>query len=112
MKEYVMNEQKDTKPTKKPAEAKNGGAPLVHVIRRGSIAASIWQRQTATGHCYYDFSLSRAWKSVSSNRTGYSTNFSEKNEKALVEVVQAASVWIAAQGTEERSDDARESLAA
>lgn len=105
-----MNESNDTKPTKKTA--KGGDTAPVHVIRQGAIAASIWKRQTTNGgHEYYDYSLSRSWKSVSTERTGYSTNFSDKNEKALVEVIQAASAWIAAQGKTE-SADARESLAA
>ena len=108
-----MNEANEAKQTKKRTEAQGEGAAPAQVIRRGAVAASIWKRQTATGHAYYDYSLSRAWKSATSNRTGYSTNFSAKNEKALVEVVQAASAWIAAQDQAEQADgDARETLAA
>jgi hypothetical protein len=107
-----MNELKTNKEPKKPADSKTAATMPVHIVRRGAIAASIWKRQTATGHEYFDFSISRAWKSTSSNRTGYSTNFSEKNEKALLEVVQVASSWIAANSQEEQADGARETLAA
>ena len=107
-----MNEPKENKPSKRPASSGSADNMPAHVVRQGAIAASIWKRQTSSGHTYYDYSLSRSWKSKSSERTGYSTNFSEKNEKALVEVVQAASVWIAAQNQNEASEPARESLAA
>lgn len=108
-----MNEDKETKPTKKSTAAKSTDTQPVQVIRQGAIAASIWKRQTGSGHTYYDFSLSRSWKSAKTERTGYSTNFSEKNEQALVEVIQAASAWIAGQNQQsEASEQARESLAA
>lgn len=107
-----MNEEKETKPSKNGAPAKGAEAAPVFVVRQGAIAASIWKRQTATGYAYYDFSLSRSWKSTTTDRTGYSTNFSDKNEKALVEVIQGACRWIAAQNEAEAQTSARESLAA
>jgi hypothetical protein len=66
----------------------------VHVVRKGAVAASIWQRQSPSGYAYFDFSLSRSWKSLSSEKTGYSRNFFETNEGELVEVVQLASAWV------------------
>lgn len=107
-----MNEQKEAKEPKKQGEPQGEATAPIHIIRRGAIAASIWRRQTATGHPFYDYSLSRSWKSVSTGRTGYSTNFSERNEKALVEVVQLASAWIATQGQENQPEDAQEALVA
>lgn len=107
-----MNEQKDNKPSKKANSEKGAETAPVHVVRQGAIAASIWKRQTGSGHTYYDYSLSRSWKSAKTERTGYSTNFSDKNEQALVEVIQTASAWIAAQSQSEANDSARESLAA
>ncbi len=107
-----MNELKDNKPSKRSAATSSADHMPAHVVRQGAIAASIWKRQTSSGHTYYDYSLSRSWKSKSSERTGYSTNFSEKNEKALVEVVQAASAWISAQNQNEATEPAREPLAA
>lgn len=107
-----MNDEKETKATKKANAAKGTDTAPVHVVRQGAIAASIWKRQTGTGYSYYDFSLSRSWKSASTERTGYSTNYSDKNEQALIQVIQAASAWIAAQNQNEASDSARESLAA
>jgi hypothetical protein len=108
-----MNEEKPNQPTKKPAataeRAENGPA---HVVREGAIAASIWKRQTNTGHQYYEFTLSRSWKSTTSDRTGYSPNFSDKNKAALCQVVEAACAWIAERNAEQPTDSARESLAA
>lgn len=80
-----MSDNTNKKPSDKP----------VRVFRRGAIAASIWRRQAASGYEYYDFSLSRSWKSQSSGEEGYSTNFFANNEEAMVEVVLAASSWIA-----------------
>jgi hypothetical protein len=66
----------------------------VSVIRKGAIAASIWQRQSPSGFAYHDFSVSRSWKSLSTDRAGYSKNFFETNEVELIEVIQKASLWI------------------
>jgi hypothetical protein len=67
----------------------------VKVFRRGAIAASIWRRQAASGYEYFDFSLSRSWKSQCNGDDGYSSNFFANNEQALIEIVLAASTWIA-----------------
>lgn len=67
----------------------------VQVIREGAIAASIWQRQGPSGFAYYDFTLSRSWKSVSSGRTGYSKNFFSRNAEELISVTRKATEWIA-----------------
>ena len=69
-------------------------AEPVSVIRKGAIAASIWQRQSPSGFAYFDFSLSRSWKSKSTDKTGYSRNFFETNDADLSEVIQKASAWI------------------
>jgi hypothetical protein len=78
----------------------------VHVVRNGAVAASIWKRQSPSGYAYYDFSLSRSWKSMSSDKTGYSKNYFDTNEKELIDVIQRASAWImdqkAAIGSEEK----------
>ncbi len=74
-------------------EKKKGQVP-VHVVRKGAVAASIWMRMSQTGFVYYDYSLSRSWKSESSGREGYSNNFFPQNENALAEVIEEASAWI------------------
>lgn len=66
----------------------------VHTVREGAVAASIWLRQSPSGFPYYDFSLSRSWKSVSSGRTGYSKNFFGRNRAELLSVIEAATRWI------------------
>lgn len=71
---------------KKPAPIK--------VIRVGAVAASIWRRQTSTGLEYLDFSLSRSWKLKNGEREGYSQNFFDKNEEALLEVISQACQYI------------------
>jgi len=69
----------------------------VHIVRRGAIAASIWQRQTQTGFAYHEFTLSRSWKSKSGDREGYSQNFFSRNAPELLEVIDQASQWIGEQ---------------
>lgn len=85
-----MNEQKESKKKKVvPNETP------VHTIRAGAVAASIWQRQSPAGYVYFDYSLTRSWKSLSSGNTGYSKNFFSKNQQELLQVIQQASQWIA-----------------
>jgi hypothetical protein len=82
-------------------------AEPVTVIRKGAIAASIWQRQSPSGYAYFDFSLSRSWKSLSTEKMGYSRNFFETNENDLMEVIQKASAWITQNKKQEPSPEAR-----
>lgn len=86
----------DQKPEirKKPAAAETESAEPVHTIREGAVAASIWQRQSLSGYAYYDFSLSRSWKSMSSSKTGYSKNFFARNGEEVKRVVEKACQWI------------------
>ena len=83
----------DSNTTTDPAK----GQRPVHTIRRGAIAANIWQRQNQAGKNRYDYSISRSWKSQSSGREGYSTSFSARNTPELVEVINEATAWIAEQ---------------
>ena len=68
----------------------------VKVVRRGVIAASVWKRQTPSGFPYYDFSLSRSWKSLSNSKTANSKNFFADHAKELAEVIQETAAWIEA----------------
>ena len=88
-----MADQLSTKEKKQKSDKIETAEP-VSVIRKGAIAASIWQRQSPSGFAYFDFSLSRSWKSKSTDKTGYSRNFFETNDADLVEVIQKASAWI------------------
>lgn len=99
-----MSEQTANKTKKTNAEGEN--MDPVQVIRKGAIAASIWQRQSPSGFAYHDFSVSRSWKSKSSDKTGYSRNFFETNQADLIEVIQLASAWITAQRPTETTDKA------
>ncbi len=69
----------------------------VKMIRQGAVAASIWKRQSPSGYEYFDFSISRSWKSKSTDREGYSPNFFARNEEDLLNVVKGATSWIADQ---------------
>ncbi len=88
-------------PKGKNKDLDNETAEPVIVIRKGAIAASIWKRQSPSGYAYHDFSISRSWKSMSTDKQGYSRSFFETNEAELVEVIQKASAWI----TEHRIED-------
>ena len=94
-----MADQLNVKEPKKDLDGEST-EPVI-VIRKGAIAASIWQRQSPSGYAYYDFSVSRSWRSLSTDRAGYSKNFFETNEADLVEVIQKASSWI----TQNRTPD-------
>ena len=87
-----MSEQTVAKGKEKGVEVEN--MDPVHIIRKGAIAASVWQRQSPSGFAYYDYSISRSWKSMSSDKTGYSRNFFETNQADLLEVIHRASGWI------------------
>ena len=84
----------------------------VQVIRKGAIAASSWRRQSPAGFAYYDYSISRSWKSLSTGRTGYSSNFFRHHEAELLQTIAEASAWIDAHSTEDSREVAKETLAA
>ena len=82
-------------PIRDAAEGAKESKDPVQVIREGAIAASIWKRQGPSGYAYYDFTLSRSWKSASTERTGYSKNFFARNVEELLSVTRKAAEWIA-----------------
>ena len=85
-----------TNQKRKAKDSDGEGTDPVQVVRKGAIAASIWRRQAPSGFAYYDFTLSRSWKSMSTEKTGYSKSFFDKNSADLIEVITRASEWIAA----------------
>ena len=90
----------ESTPKKKKSPAKPDSVDPVHVVREGAVAASIWLRQSPSGFAYFDYSLSRSWKSMSTDKTGYSKNFFEKNKRELCSVIEQASAWISEQKEE------------
>lgn len=76
----------------------------IHTIREGAVAASIWRRMSPAGYEYFDFSLCRSWKSLSSGGTGNSRNFFSRNQVELTKVVEEACRWIAAHELEQDSN--------
>ena len=75
---------------------KNATAP-VKTIRHGAIAASIWKRQATSGFEYFDFTVSRSWKTSATGREGYSSSFFVRNVEELHAVIQEATDWIEGQ---------------
>jgi hypothetical protein len=94
MEDETMNEEKNEL-KKKKTEGEVKTTDPVQTIRDGAVAASIWRRQSPSGYAYYDFSLSRSWKSMSSGKTGYSQNFFGRHKAELVNVIERASEEIA-----------------
>ena len=65
-----------------------------HIVRNGAVAASIWKRQAPSGFEYFDFSISRSWKSTNTGREGYSPNFFASNHEDLQKTIADAAEWI------------------
>jgi hypothetical protein len=93
--EKDMTTKKSERPTTEEKSTETPTRPI-KVCRSGAIAASVWRRQTATGFEYLDFSLSRSWKTKNGQKEGYSQSFFERNEDALIAVIQEAVEFICA----------------
>jgi hypothetical protein len=113
-----MSESKSESKKKPTAAVDVEAAEPVHTIRVGAVSASIWRRQSTSGFAYYDFSLSRSWQSMSTNKTGHSKSFFTRSCAELLEVIKKACAWIKEQeqadfvargsdSAEGASDDAR-----
>lgn len=94
-----MNEKPEIKKRKTAA-----GEMPIHTIREGAVAASIWRRMSPAGYEYFDFSLCRSWKSLSSGGTGNSRNFFSRNQVELTKVIEEACRWISAHELEQASN--------
>jgi len=88
-----VNETSKDKKTAPAATNSDSRKPEV-VIRSGGIAASVWLKQSSTGFYYYDYTLSRSWKSVATGKTGYAQSFFNDHQAQLLEVIQRTSAWI------------------
>ena len=88
------------------SKAKKSTAAPIKTIRHGAIAASIWKRQATSGFEYYDFTISRSWKTSATGKEGYSTSFFARNAEDLHAAIQEASDWIETQQPElQQSND-------
>lgn len=85
----MNDEQIESKKKKPEGEAKT--TDPVQTVREGAVAASIWRRQSPSGFAYYEYSLSRSWKSMSSGKTGYSQNFFARHKAELLNVIDRVS---------------------
>ena len=102
--------EENTEKKRKPISSEQ--TQPVQVIRHGAIAASIWRRQSPAGFAYYDFSISRSWKSLSTGRTGYSSNFFGHHNEELQKTIEEAAAWIEANSIDEDSEKVKEPMAA
>lgn len=93
----------ETSKRKKETSNEAPNAEPVHVVRQGAIAASIWQRQSPSGFAYFDFTLSRSWKSKT-EKTGYSKSFFGTNKDQLLAVIAETAQWIATNSQEQAGD--------
>ena len=105
-----MTIEQKQEPKKAKTEGKEN-SELAHTVRDGGIAANIWRRQSQTGFPYWEYSLSRSWKSPTSGKAGYSQNFFSRNEAQLVNVIRLASEWIAEAESRDQAEK-NEALAA
>jgi len=65
-----------------------------HTIKVGDVAAEIYLRQSNTGFPYYDFQLTRKWKSMSSQKQVSGSSFFNVHQEDLTKAVAQASNWI------------------
>jgi hypothetical protein len=66
----------------------------VHTIQCGDVVAAIHLRQSNCGLQYYDFTLTRTWKSLASGKQARAVTFFENNQKDLCQAITEASTWI------------------
>lgn len=76
---------------------KKSATKPIKTVRNGAVGASIWKRQAPSGFEYFDFSLSRSWKTQTTGREGYSPNFFAGNLDDLQATISEAANWIASQ---------------
>jgi len=104
-----MTEEHKTEPKRKKETSDGAKKGPEQVIRDGGIAAMIWRRESTTGFPYYEFSISRSWKSQA-GKTGYSHNYFGRNETQLINVIGQAAKWISEAEAKQQAD--AEALAA
>ena len=78
----------------------------IHLIRSGSVTASVWRRMSPAGYEYFDYSLARSWQNLSSGNNSCSRNFFAKNRNELMAAIDQVTQWIT-----EQEISARKSLA-
>lgn len=93
-----MTDETNKKRKDKAADA--AATEPVHVVRHGAIAASIWQRQSPSGFAYFDYTLSRSWKSQGTGKAGYSKSFFGANRDNLLAVITETTEWITARSVD------------
>src|SRR5262245_41240693 len=92
-----MHEQ-GTKPTKvKAAIAAEEKARPVHTIAEGSVNAAIFRRQSPSGFVYHSYNLKRSYRSLTTGKEAYSSDFFAENQADLATAVVKATGWIAGQ---------------
>ncbi len=80
----------------------NTSAAYVETIREGAIGAGIFRGQNS-----HFFTLSRAWKSTQTDKSGYSSRFYPGNAEAITNVVKQAAERCQELDEETRLSDVR-----
>ena len=91
-----MSDKKQTNIKQKPE----------HEISCGTVIASIYLRQSNCGFPYYDFSLSRTWKSMTTGKPAHGTSFFDKNETDLIQAIRKACTWVRDKNAEAAAGEA------
>ncbi len=68
----------------------------VHSVRCGQVTAAIYLRQSNAGYPYWDYSLSRCWKSMATGKESQGSSFFAEHENDLVRAIHEASEWLRA----------------
>lgn len=92
-----MQEQA-SKPSKtKTQDPSDEKSKPVHVIVQGPLIASIHRRQSPSGFLYFAYSIKRSYRSLTSGKEAYSSDFFAENRADLLAVTSEATLWIAGQ---------------
>jgi hypothetical protein len=78
----------------KPKKSAQPASNYITTVRDGALGANIFRGNTADGHTYLYFELSRSWKSQSGTREGYSKKYYPRNVEAICNVAELAARWI------------------
>ncbi|MGB7732641.1 MAG: hypothetical protein WBL72_03010, partial [Thermoguttaceae bacterium] len=66
----------------------------IKVLVFGEITASVFEKQSLTGYRFYDYELTRTWKSMSTKKEAHGSTFFERNLDDIVTAARAASACI------------------
>jgi hypothetical protein len=60
----------------------------LHTVCSGEVLITLSERQTNSGYCYRDMTLSREWSNQTTLRRAHGSTFYEKHEEDLVKAIR------------------------